>query len=908
MDDCACQFNPPHTPSVEIKDYISGTPGDPNAKFLSRRSKLDVMGRLGESTVTDPAGDIKQARNYGEWNQVTSVSTPYRDGEEPGYTQYSYWAPGYISGVASPDQTGVGYSYDRNNVRVSGDTGLVRNYVYQEDGKVGTVQEEDANNQLTIHTNYAYDALSRLITITQGVQTRSFTYDDLGRLKSETHPESGTTSYTYDLNSNVLTRTDARGIVTYYTYDALNRVTLKSYSNGTPSVSYWYDSAPPGSPISIANPVGRLTRITTTASGATVTNYYSYCNCSSVDREATVITDGTTRTYVTNYAYNYLGQTTSITYPNGKVVTYGRDDKGREVRVSSTIDGQSIKYVDSAEYLGPRGELTKVVYGISWPNWNNVETTYTYSPTTLRLTRLKTLGLDLSYSYRGTRPGVYWNSGRIYDITDNYEDPVNSYYHYEYDHWWRLTSYWESEGRYDNPPVLKYDWSYDRYGNMLSRTKYDETCPEGCPANTYNVDAATNRVLSSSPGGSYSYDLAGNRTGGGRTYDAENRLLGWTGTSIVYDGSSRRFRKVSGSSRIFYIYSAKGFMLVEDDWSAGTTKNQIYFNGQLLATHDEDDYVRLFFTDHLGSTRSIVTVTPSEDWGEDWETTAAYAYDPYRVKFADKERASNGLDYFGARYYDSSTTFRWISPDSLTARVYDPGSLNKYTYVRNDPVNLVDPDGRMAAPFDMPLLSWVTSTYWGTIDWLYGGEIPVTSTYLVTYVVLKATPEGGSPELTWNSLRSAADKMLKANNSDCLNWIRGLFTKYWTEKNNADPAAMAKTDINNFVRYLGVLDYSSGDAAAKFVPKKTVSVTTVAPNGTTFITVAEANFTTSTITFYQEFFGQSQTQQAQEFIHEGTHLEGYGDIQLAKLATGNDYATVETASVAYQNELVKHCK
>ena len=37
---------------------------------------------------------------------------------------------------------------------------------------------------------------------------------------------------------------------------------------------------------------------------------------------------------------------------------------------------------------------------------------------------------------------------------------------------------------------------------------------------------------------------------------------------------------------------------------------------------------------------------------------------------------------------------RWISADPVTANIYDPQSLNKYTFVRNDPVNLVDPDGR----------------------------------------------------------------------------------------------------------------------------------------------------------------------------------------------------------------------
>jgi RHS repeat-associated protein len=88
------------------------------------------------------------------------------------------------------------------------------------------------------------------------------------------------------------------------------------------------------------------------------------------------------------------------------------------------------------------------------------------------------------------------------------------------------------------------------------------------------------------------------------------------------------------------------------------------------------------------------------------------------VRFTGKERESNGLDYFGARYYDSTRTQRWMSPDPLTARIYDPLSLNKYTYVRNDPVNRIDPDGRLMAA------AWFFS-----IDWPEEGPPTVIWTY-----------------------------------------------------------------------------------------------------------------------------------------------------------------------------------
>src|SRR5207247_10077743 len=141
--------------------------------------------------------------------------------------------------------------------------------------------------------------------------------------------------------------------------------------------------------------------------GVTAASYYSYCNCSAVDREATVITDGATKTYITSYTYNYVGGISSITYPNGKVVTYTRDSVGRETKVSSTIAGQNIDYVRSASYLGPHGGLTAIEHGIKYTGYpyGYVNTAITYSPATLRMTAYQTLGLSITYNYNVNEAG-----------------------------------------------------------------------------------------------------------------------------------------------------------------------------------------------------------------------------------------------------------------------------------------------------------------------------------------------------------------------------------------------------------------------------------------------------------------------------------------------------------------------
>ncbi len=45
-----------------------------------------------------------------------------------------------------------------------------------------------------------------------------------------------------------------------------------------------------------------------------------------------------------------------------------------------------------------------------------------------------------------------------------------------------------------------------------------------------------------------------------------------------------------------------------------------------------------------------------------------------------------------ARYYDPGVG-RFITPDTVVQDSYDPQSLNRYTYVRNNPINLIDPLG-----------------------------------------------------------------------------------------------------------------------------------------------------------------------------------------------------------------------
>ncbi len=173
------------------------------------------------------------------------------------------------------------------------------------------------------------ETLDRLKQVTQG---RSFTHDTLGRLVTTVNPESGTTCYGewvggvcqggYDPNSSLVKKTDARGVVTTVNYDSLNRVLTKSYSDGTATVGYMYDTDLAITGVSNENrSIGRLVQVTG-GTGSTVYRWDGVGRAVASGQEM----DGTG--YVFEYGHKPAGPGT-MRYPSGRVVNWGYDDVGR---------------------------------------------------------------------------------------------------------------------------------------------------------------------------------------------------------------------------------------------------------------------------------------------------------------------------------------------------------------------------------------------------------------------------------------------------------------------------------------------------------------------------------------------------------------------------------------------------
>jgi RHS repeat-associated protein len=212
------------------------------------------------------------------------------------------------------------------------------------------------------------------------------------------------------------------------------------------------------------------------------------------------------------------------------------------------------------------------------------------------------------------------------------------------------------------------------------------------------VDAATNHIT----GTPYAYDANGNMTNDGNNtlvYDAENRVLsatnGGSSGSYSYDGNSLRVQKVSGGTTTIYIFA--GSKVIAE--YSGTTspyplaREYIYSGGALLAKiesgatkyYHQDQLSNRVVTDSSGTAVAQLGHYP---FGESW-----YNASSDKLLFTSYERDSESGNDYAMMRSSVNRLARFSSPDLLTGTTGDPQSLNHYTYVLNDPANLIDPFG-----------------------------------------------------------------------------------------------------------------------------------------------------------------------------------------------------------------------
>ena len=242
-----------------------------SSTYDSVETDYDSLGRPSRTTLPYPAG-----------SGVTNSTAPS--------TQTTYDALGRKLLVTDSGSQSVSYTYPGNDVyrtvgpAPTGENTKRKQFEYDALGRLTSVCEvtsatgsgtcAQSSTQTGYWTQYTYDTLNNLVGVTQNAQssgskqTRTFAYDDMSRMTSETNPESATTTYTFDSDAtcgtskgDLVKKVDAVGNTTCFTYDALHRPTAVTYSGpysgNTPNKHFVYDSATVNGVV-MANAKGRM--------------------------------------------------------------------------------------------------------------------------------------------------------------------------------------------------------------------------------------------------------------------------------------------------------------------------------------------------------------------------------------------------------------------------------------------------------------------------------------------------------------------------------------------------------------------------------------------------------------------------------------------------------------------------
>lgn len=664
---------------------------------LTSKSLYDGLGRTTETRQYEGGTNyIATQTEYDALGQPFKTSNPFRpwQGENALWTTTMFDALGRVKTVTTPDGAVTNTTYSGNTFTSTDQAAKVKRSLTDAIGRLTRVDEPDTNGNLGAvtspnqATSYTYDVLNSLITVSQGSQTRTFVYDSLNRLTSSANPESGTTNYQYDNNGNLTQKTDSRvpAVTTTYVYDALNRATTRTYSDGTPAVTYVYDSG------AVLNSKGRITSVSSSVSG---TNYNAYDPLGRITA-GNQVTDGLT--YSTSYTYNRAGNQISATYPSGRVIASEYDAAGR---IAGVRDQQSGIYYAGALGTDVSNRVQYAAHGavsvmkLGNGLWEHTNFNNRFQPTQIGLgsSSADSTTMGLTYDYGSTN-----NNGNILSLTYtcvglSYTQTFGS------DHLNRLITSVESGTSWSQTN------KYDRYGNRWIDL--------GGGNQSLYFNTTNNRITTAG----YAYDPAGNLTNDGLHsygFDAENRIKTVDSVSDIYryDADGNRVRKsFAQGENVRMVYSG-GQLIAEYDLSTNALKKEYVYGARgLVATVEPATGTRYVTTDHLGSPRVITSATGSVisrhdymPFGEELGAgmggrTTGLGFsiaDGIRQKFTSKERdAETGLDNFLARYHSSTQgRFTSVDPEGAGGRGSDPRSWNGYAYAGGNPVVSTDPDGR----------------------------------------------------------------------------------------------------------------------------------------------------------------------------------------------------------------------
>lgn len=551
------------------------------------------------SMQTDPVAGHVTTYTYNNQYKPLSVAQKY-DGSNALTTTSDYDSYGNLNSTTDPYGNQTTFSYDASTyysyVKTQADvgTGVFSEFTYDAMGNQLSSTAPRRFGETVLTTNYTYDAINRLYTITYpGSKTTHWTYDANGnklKVYDENSTGSATLAYNYDNYSNCDSATTwasvgtsaNQAVTTTFQYNNLGqRLWTKWYRGTQKTINYYYDErgrlkqeSLPGSKPGWAkyhydldgNVISREEGPNTSR-----TLKYSYDNLDRPDQD--LRSDGTT--VLVDRTYTNDGLLSNITYnPQGISVSYTYDAAHRMTMSYQSLANKSVHYT----YSTPPTNTTTVTLqdGMS----GSVRGSYTYQyGVGGRLDSLISPPSPLGGGNGPTAQYTYGPFGLVSQITYDVRLSGSPYTKYIYDSFdkQRLWLSRLSNCRSDGSTISDFTYSYDLVGNI---TKIVEPAMPGQPSGDYTLYTydGSYRLLSEdrrSPTASswdriynyaYEYDEVGNRTKKTLRNNAYPNGTIWTSSY----SDNNLLDSVYGSPSAGYVYDNFGRLTSRDasqDWT-----------------------------------------------------------------------------------------------------------------------------------------------------------------------------------------------------------------------------------------------------------------------------------------------------------------------------------------------------
>ncbi|GGA59604.1 hypothetical protein GCM10007416_35760 [Kroppenstedtia guangzhouensis] len=167
--------------------------------------------------------------------------------------------------------------------------------------------------------------------------------------------------------------------------------------------------------------------------------------------------------------------------------------------------------------------------------------------------------------------------------------------------------------------------------------------------------------------------------------------------SFTYRADGMRKTMTTGSQTITFHYDGNNNVIYETDQNNQIVASYTYGANNELVSMTRGGKTYYYQTNYWGDVTALTDSTG--------EVVATYEYDAFGNLLKETGTVENPYRYAGYRYdevtglyylqsrYYSPETGRFLTRDSFEGFEDEQLSLNRYTYVENNPVNFTDPDG-----------------------------------------------------------------------------------------------------------------------------------------------------------------------------------------------------------------------